>query len=145
VDSVREIIDGVKPKRTFYTLEPMPWMYPDSPEIYLKMLKDIDRPAFGVHLDYANMINGLDRFRNASDFIRQCFEMLGPHIKSVHAKDVALMPGALPCYLQEKPPGEGSIDFGLVLRLTQGLGDDTTLFVEHISSHEGYMAAARQI
>ena len=28
VDTVREIIDAVKPTRSFYTLEPMPWMYP---------------------------------------------------------------------------------------------------------------------
>ncbi len=30
VETVREIIDAVQPTRTFYTLETMPWMYPDS-------------------------------------------------------------------------------------------------------------------
>ncbi len=43
VDSVREIIDAVNPKRTFYTIEPMPWMVPDSPDQYLQLLKDVDR------------------------------------------------------------------------------------------------------
>lgn len=56
VETTRAIIDAVKPTRTFYTLEPMPWMYPDSPENYLRLLKAIDRPAFGVHLDPVNMI-----------------------------------------------------------------------------------------
>lgn len=28
VDTVRSIIDSVKPKRTFYTLESMPWIFP---------------------------------------------------------------------------------------------------------------------
>ena len=37
VDSVREIIDAVQPKRTFYTLETMPWIYPDSPDSYLRL------------------------------------------------------------------------------------------------------------
>jgi sugar phosphate isomerase/epimerase len=32
VDSIREVIDAVNPTRTFYTVEPMPWMVPDSPE-----------------------------------------------------------------------------------------------------------------
>ena len=43
VDSVREIIDDVKPKNTFYALEPMPWIFPDSPDSYLRLIKDIDR------------------------------------------------------------------------------------------------------
>ena len=29
VESVRSIIDAVKPTRTFYTVEVMPWIYPD--------------------------------------------------------------------------------------------------------------------
>ena len=41
--SVREIIDRVEPKRAFYCLEPMPWMYPDTPESYLDLIKVIDR------------------------------------------------------------------------------------------------------
>lgn len=31
VETVRKIIDSVNPTRSFYTLETMPWMYPDSP------------------------------------------------------------------------------------------------------------------
>ena len=141
VDSVREIIDSVKPARTFYTLEPMPWMHPDSPEGYIKIIKDIDRKAFGVHLDYANMINGVERYLYSSQFITRCFELLGPYIKSVHAKDVILS-NHLPCNISETAPGKGIIDFALVLRLTQALGDDTTLFVEHLSTHEEYCDAA---
>ena len=44
VDTVREIIDAVQPRRTFYTLEPMPWSFPDSPDSYLE-LHARDRPA----------------------------------------------------------------------------------------------------
>jgi sugar phosphate isomerase/epimerase len=141
VDSVRGIIDAVKPKRAFYTLEPMPWMRPDSPEGYLQLIKDIGRAMFGAHLDYANMINGVERYHNCSAFIRRCFELLGPHIKSVHAKDVVMDTG-LPCRIRETPPGRGTVDFKMVLKLTQALGDDATLFIEHLDTHEDYMAAA---
>jgi len=141
VDSVREIIDSVRPKRTIYTLEPMPWMHPDSPEGYLRLIRDIDRPAFGAHLDYANMINSVERYLNITAFLKQCFSLLGPHIKSIHAKDVKIG-GGLPCQISEGAPGSGIVDFGLVLRLAQSLGDDTTVFTEHLSTHEEYMAAA---
>ena len=49
--TVREIIDAVRPTRAFYTLEPMPWAYPDSVDSYLRLIAAIDRRAFGVHLD----------------------------------------------------------------------------------------------
>ena len=54
---VQKLIDSVNPQKTFYTLEPMPWMHPFSPEDYLKMIKDIDRSSFAVHMDMVNMIN----------------------------------------------------------------------------------------
>ena len=50
VDTTRDIIDSVDPKVHSMQLEPMPWMIPDSPDSYLKLIKDIDRKAFGVHL-----------------------------------------------------------------------------------------------
>ena len=145
VESVREIIDAVKPVRTFYTLEPMPWMYPSSPDEYLQMIKDIDRTAFAVHLDYANMINGVERYINLSDFIKHCYKVLGPHIKSVHAKDVIIVHNRLPCNINEVAPGKGIVDYGLVLKLTQELGDDTPLITEHIHTHEEYVEAAAYI
>ena len=45
VESVRLIIDDVKPTRTFYALETMPWAYPEGPDSYLGLLKAIDREA----------------------------------------------------------------------------------------------------
>jgi len=57
VQTTREIIDEVKPVRTFYTLETMPWAFPDSPDSYLELIKAIDRKQLAVHLDPVNMIN----------------------------------------------------------------------------------------
>jgi sugar phosphate isomerase/epimerase len=54
VESVRAVIDAVRPTRTCYTLETMPWIYPDSPDSYLRLIRAIDRQAFGVHLDPVN-------------------------------------------------------------------------------------------
>ena len=56
VQTVREIIDAVKPVRTFYTLETMPWMYPDSAHSYLELIRAIDRERFAVHLDVVNLV-----------------------------------------------------------------------------------------
>lgn len=141
VDTTREIIDSVNPTRTFYTLEPMPWMIPDSPEDYLKLIKDIDRKAFGVHMDYTNMINCPKRYLNRDAFIEAAFRTLGPYIKSIHAKDV-IMEKAYPCVIREQMPGKGHIDFRKIVHLCEQLGTDTTVFVEHLNTHEEYIEAS---
>ncbi|MBQ8201777.1 MAG: sugar phosphate isomerase/epimerase [Clostridia bacterium] len=142
VMNTRRIIDAVKPVRTAYTLEPMPWMCPESPEQYLQLMQDVDRPCFKVHLDYCNMLNSLDRYRHSSAFITRCYELLGEHIVSIHAKDVKLADGKLPININEVPPGAGTIDLPLVMRLSHALGEDTPVFVEHLPDHEAYMKAA---
>jgi sugar phosphate isomerase/epimerase len=90
VQTVRDIIDSVQPRRAFYALETMPWIFPDSPDSYLAIIRAIDRSQLGVHLDPVNMISSPRRFYDNANFIRECFEKLGPHIKSCHAKDIAL-------------------------------------------------------
>jgi sugar phosphate isomerase/epimerase len=141
VDTTREIIDCVNPVRTFFTLEPMPWMLPDSPDSYLKLIKDIDRKGFAVHLDFINMINSPERFLKRDAFIEECFQKLGPYIKSIHAKDVS-MEKAYPCVLHELMPGRGAVDYRKVVRLCEKLGKDTTVFVEHQETHEEYAEAS---
>ena len=107
----------------------------------LQLMQDVDRSAFKVHLDYCNMLNGVERYRHASAFITKCFDLLGKDIVSIHAKDAQLVQGALPVNINEVMPGEGSIDLSLVTRLAHGLGDDTPVFVEHLDTHEQYMQA----
>jgi sugar phosphate isomerase/epimerase len=141
IDITRDIIDSVKPTRTFFTLEPMPWMVPDSPDGYLKLIKDIDRKGFAVHLDFTNMINSPERFLKRDAFIEECFAKLGPYIKSIHAKDVR-MEKVFPCVIREVMPGRGAVDFKKVVRLCEQLGKETCVFVEHLDTHEEYLEAA---
>ena len=144
VDSIREIIDSVKPKRTFYTIETMPWMIPDSPDEYLRLIKDVDRKAFGVHLDFVNMINCPQRYLFCDEFIEECFTKLGPHIKSIHGKDV-FMENAYTTVIRESMPGTGRINYQKVARICEALGPDTALFVEHLPDFDSYKKAAAYV
>src|SRR6186997_3446449 len=51
VENCRHVIDSVKPRRAKFALEIMGWMMPESAERYLQLIKAIQRPAFGVHID----------------------------------------------------------------------------------------------
>ena len=144
VETTREIIDAVKPVRTFYTLEPMPWMVPDSPESYLRLIEDVDRPAFAVHLDVVNMINCPERYFFNAKFIEKCFKLLGPHIKSCHVKDVRLE-RYLTFNLKEVPCGQGNLDLATYARLADGTNPDMPFIIEHLSTEEEYVAAVRLV
>ena len=144
VDSVRQIIDAVKPTHTFYSIEPMPWCPPDSPEQYLKLIRDVDRPAFAVHLDFVNMINCPERYCCSTQFIQHCFDLLGPYIKSIHGKDT-LMEQAYTSLIHETMPGKGSLDYKKILAMVEQLGPDTPLFVEHLPDYQTYKEAAAYV
>jgi sugar phosphate isomerase/epimerase len=144
VETTRSIIDSVKPRRTFYTLETMPWVFPDSADSYLRLIEAIDRPAFAVHFDPVNLINCPGRYFRTGEFIRDCFAKLGPRIRSCHAKDIALA-GKLTVHLDEVRPGLGALDYGVYLTELAKLEPDTTLLIEHLPNAEEYAAAAKHI
>jgi len=136
VQTVRGIIDAVNPQRTFYTLETMPWIFPSSPDEYLELIKAIDRPQFAVHLDPVNLVNNPARAYRSGDLIRECFEKLGPYIKSCHAKDFILREN-LTLHIDEfLPPGAGMLDYDTYLRELAKLDPNTTLVIEHITKEE---------
>lgn len=141
VETVREIIDAVQPTRTFYTLETMPWMYPDSAVSYLRMILAVNRKQFGVHLDPVNLICSPQRYFNNASLIRECFTKLGPHIRSCHAKDIALS-GKLTVHLDEVRPGLGALDYRVYLQELAKLDPDIPLMIEHLPNAEEYAAAA---
>jgi sugar phosphate isomerase/epimerase len=143
VQNVRTIIDAVKPKTTYYTLEPMPWVIPDSPDCYVDLIGAVDRPMFGVHLDPVNMINSPSRYYGNAEFLRECFSKLGRWIVSCHGKDITLR-DRLTVHLDEVRPGLGALDYEVFLRELGRLPGDVPLLLEHLPQDE-YPAAREYV
>jgi sugar phosphate isomerase/epimerase len=144
VENCRKLIDAVKPTRTFFSIEMMPWSFPTNPDEYVKLVKAVDRKAFGVHLDVCNTMYSPVRFYNNSAVIRECFAKLGPWIKSCHAKDLKWGPG-VQVYIQEVIPGTGLIDYKAILQELSQLGTDAPLMLEHLHSEEEYTQGRKYI
>lgn len=144
VETTQTIIDAVKPTRTFYTLETMPWVFPHSPDSYLRLIDAIDRPQFAAHLDPANLVTSPDKFLNSAAFLRECFEKLGPHIRCCHIKDMTLS-GKMTVHLEEVAPGKGQLDYRTLLREAAKLDADTPLLLEHLSREDQYDEAAAYV
>jgi sugar phosphate isomerase/epimerase len=144
VETVRTIIDEVKPTRTFYTLETMPWMYPDSADSCLRLIKAIDRKSFAAHFDPVNLICSPQRYYGNAELIKECFAKFGQYIKSCHAKDT-IMSGRLTTHIDETRPGLGNLDYHTYLQEINKLDPDTTIMVEHLPNAEEYKLASDYI
>ena len=144
VESVQKLIDRVKPQRTCYSLEPMPWMHPDSPEDYLQMIRDIDRPAFGVHMDMVNMISSPQKYFRNREYTDLAFSLLGPYIKSCHMKDISLGT-QLTVRLEEVPCGEGGFDLKNYLVQIDQLDKNMPVMIEHLNQEAAYFKAISYI
>jgi sugar phosphate isomerase/epimerase len=137
VENCRNLIDAVKPTRTRFTIEMMPFTFPTGPDDYLKLIKAVDRKAFGVHLDVCNVMNCPERMYHNSRVIRECFEKLGKWIVSCHAKDL-VFENYVQVSLREVVVGRGHIDYKTYLTELAKLPTDVPLMLEHCKTSEEY-------
>lgn len=144
VMTVREIIDDVKPTRTYYCLETMPYMLPDNIEMYVKMLKAIDRKRAAAHCDPVNFVTSPRVYHYNGDMIREFFRQLGPQIRSCHAKDIILT-SQLTVHMSECMPGKGGLDYRTFIREVNRLDPNMPVMMEHLNTDQEYLEAARYI
>jgi sugar phosphate isomerase/epimerase len=143
VEVARKIIDTVNPTRTYFTLETMPWIFPNSVESYIKLYKSIDRDKFAVHFDPVNLMNSLDNYYNNAKIIEHTFEKLGPYIKSCHGKDT-ILESELTTHINETQPGLGNLDYVVYLRELSKL-KVVSFMLEHMEKSEEYVAAVKHL
>lgn len=144
VRMIREIIDAVRPRRTKYCIEPMPWMIPGSPDECLRLLEAVDRPAFGMHLDVVNMITSPQRYFRNDAFLDECFAKLKGTICSCHLKDIRLRE-EYTFQLEETACGAGSLDLERYARLASAERPRMPLIIEHLDGDEAYLASVEYV
>ena len=139
VQMVREIIDRADVRNTYFTLEPMPWMIPTGPKDYLRLLEEVDRDRFAVHMDIINMVNCADRYFFAEEFIDECAELLGSRIRSCHIKDVHLR-DEFTLQLEECGPGRGEFPLRHYVMRMSAIDKDMPVILEHLHTDEEYVS-----
>jgi sugar phosphate isomerase/epimerase len=142
VENCRHIIDAVKPRRAKFALEIMGWTMPETAERYIQLIKAIQRPAFGVHIDVCNGINSPEKFYNNAAFTEELFAKLGRWVVSCHAKDLAWTP-EMNVHFVEVIPGRGELDYRPYLKALTAI--DAPLMLEHLKTAEEYLEGATYI
>ncbi len=138
VSMVQEIIDRANVKDTFFTLEPMPWMIPTGPREYARLIDEVGRDHFAVHMDIINMINSAQRYFHPEEFIDECFDVLGKHIRSCHIKDVHL-DEHYTLRMEECGPGDGEFPLRYYVSKINEADADMPVILEHLNTDEEYI------
>ena len=138
VESIQYIIDQADVRNTYFTIEPMPWMYPRGPKEYLKLIEAVDRERFAVHLDIINMVTGSERYFAPEEFVDECISALGSSIRSCHIKDVHLKE-EYTIQLEECAPGKGEFPLAYYMKKIDELDPDIPMILEHLSTDEEYV------
>ena len=137
VKTVQEIIDRADVKNTYFTLEPMPWMFPTGPKEYLKLIDEVGRDRFAVHMDIINMTNSADRYFRPEEFIDECASLLGGKIRSCHIKDIHFIP-KYTFQVEECAPSEGEYPIRYYVSKMNEIDPDMPMILEHLNSDEEY-------
>ncbi|MCR4735261.1 MAG: sugar phosphate isomerase/epimerase [Treponema sp.] len=144
VKMIQEIIDRAEPKNTKFSIESMPWMIPSSPDEYIRLIKEVNRPAFGAHLDVVNMITSPDRYFFNDRFLEECFTKLKGKICSCHLKDINLKQ-EFTFQLEECACGKGTLDIELFAKLASEEDDQMPMIIEHLTTDEEYIESVAYV
>ncbi len=144
VEFVQRLLDTVKPVKTFYTLEMMQWMVPDSTESYLNLIRDIDRDRFAVHLDPVNMVNSAKTAMFYTQYRDEAICKLAPFIKSCHVKDFD-MKQELTVQIYETIAGTGRGELKSYIEKINEIDPEMPMLLEHLEGWEEYDRAIAYI
>lgn len=138
--TTQKLVDSVKPKRTTYTIESMPFIYPYSIESQQKLLRDVGREGFAVHADLCNMVNSIEILYDTGKLYRTFVNQ----VKSVHAKDI-LLDDAITVRISETIMGTGLFDQRSQLVECAKLDPDLPIMLEHLHSEAEYDTASERM
>ena len=144
VKSIQTIIDAANPQNTYYTIEPMPWMYPTGPDEYLHLIEDVGRDRFAVHMDIFNWITTPYRYFFNEEFMEEAFDKLGKYIKSCHIKDVLLEQDFTMMY-RETECGGGIMNLEKYAKLADKYNSDMPMIIEHLHSEKEYLESIEYV
>ena len=119
-------------------------MLPDSPACYLDLLRDVNRPGFGVHVDIVNMLVSPRVYFSHRRLVRETFGLLGPHVRSCHIKDAVLDHG-LTVSIRETECGSGGLDLAYYIREADRTNPDLPMIIEHLPDLSGYKRSINYI
>lgn len=125
VEAIKEIASNAGDKQIFFDFE----TGQETPMVLLRCMQDIGLPNLGINLDPANLL----MYGNGNPL--DALDVFGKYVRDVHAKD-----GEYPTdgyqLGEEKPLGDGRVNFPALVAKLQSLGYQGPLTIEREISGE---------
>ena len=127
---MKQMLKDTEGMKCVISIEPDPLVQINNPRA-CRQLVDECGPRVQICLDPVNM-SDLEMHYRKTEFINECFDLLGEDIICSHAKDIALKDNLQPALYQVEP-GQGTMDYETYLVRLSRLNWPRTLFLEHLS------------
>src|SRR5258708_1115004 len=106
----------------------------NSADVMRDVLDEVGSPAIRCDLDPVNWLT-LDTVFRSGPAIDHMVDVLGDRIFNAHAKDV-VVEKKLALHLDERPAGQGILDWATFMRRMEAVGPERYLVVEHAAVEE---------
>ena len=138
------IVDGLDLETTRYATEPWFNSFYYRPEDIRQFIDSVGDPRVAFHLDQMNLV-GRDTYFSTTELIERTFELLRPHVVSVHAKDIRWDHTHIGFKLDEVYVGDGVMDYDTYLRRLDTLDPDMPVYTEHFATVDEFAIAIERL
>ena len=135
VKSVKQVIKDTAGMKAVIGMEAQVTTIIDGPKAHRRLIEDVGDDRIKVNFDPVNMMS-LARYYHTTEFLNECFDILGEDIVGCHAKDTYIWPDKQTVHVQEVCPGKGVMDYETYLVRMSRLSWPRALEPEHIADEE---------
>ena len=135
VKSLKQVLNDTAGMKAVIGMEAQITSIIDGPVAHKNLMEDVGGDRLKVNFDPVNMMN-LARYYHTTEFLNECFDLLGEDIVGCHAKDTFIWPDQQTVHVQEVCPGKGVMDYETYLVRMSRLSWPRALEPEHIADEE---------
>jgi len=133
------LLDGLELQTTKYCLEAWCNAFFYKLDDITDFIDRVGHPLFGMHLDQMNLVTH-ETFYRTTELIHRTFDLLAPHVVSLHMKDIQWDYKHMFLKWDEVLIGDGVLDYPTYLRrIDRDLPDDVPCYCEHLPDEATYL------
>ncbi len=131
VDSLRQAARTAQAEGMVLALEGHVLSLLDTPQRMRDVIEAVDSPALRFNTDPVNFIGSVRDAYDPSRVLNELVSLLGKYTVAAHLKDMAVQ-DKLVLHIDEVVIGEGTMDYGLLLRQLEQIDPEMYGIIEHL-------------
>ncbi len=131
IETLRPIAEKAESEGVTLVMETHAVSIMDSPETCKRVVEAVGSENLRIVMDAVNHFQTLRQVYNSRERLNHIFDVMGPIAPVAHIKDIKVNDG-LVLHIDEEVPGEGELDFGVLLQRLEARDADGYGLIEHL-------------